>query len=253
MALSENGKEQLIEGAQSLGVSLDEPKVELLDEYLRCIEETNKHTNLTRIIGDEAVTGHFLDALSLAQALPLDTVKSVADVGTGVGVPGVVLKIVFPHLDVVLFDSLNKRITFLNNTIKMLGLEGIEALHLRAEDAGRDARHRGRFDLVTARAVASLDILSEYMLPLAKVGGAFVAYKGKLDESEAVAGEKQIVALGGQAMEIKKVSVPGLAAARVIVLAKKIKATPPKYPRTSSELSRDAKRNQSAKQNSKRG
>lgn len=239
MALSNEGRERLVHGAQTLGIDLTIEQVELLDRYLYLVEETNRHTNLTRITGDDAVTGHFLDALSLASVIPLRSFQSLIDVGTGLGVPGVVLKIVFPHLEVVLLDSLKKRVTFLEQTIEAMKIPNVRAIHMRAEDAGRDPKLRERFDICVSRAVASLYFLSEYSMPLIKQGGLFVAYKGNLDQEELAKGREHIKALGGDKVRVESVTVPGLDAARVLVTSQKSRKTPSLYPRTSSALAKE--------------
>ena len=157
--------------------------------------------------------------------------KKIIDVGTGAGFPGIPLKIYCPALKVVLIDSLAKRLNFLQRVIDELGLTDIECVHLRAEDAGKNAAHREKYDIVTARAVARLSVLSEYCLPLVKVGGMFVALKGAKYKEEIAAAGKALYVLGGKLVSAQQVELPGLDDGRAVVTIKKVKASPKAYPR----------------------
>ena len=157
--------------------------------------------------------------------------KTLVDVGTGAGFPGVPLKIYCPSLKVTLVDSLGKRLRFLEQVISELGLKGIRCEHLRAEDAGRNKKHREQYDYVTARAVARLSVLSEYCLPLAKKGGQFIALKGSRYAEEIDEGEAAVKILGGKIISAEPVKLPGLDDGRAIIKIAKIKATPAQYPR----------------------
>ncbi len=187
--------------------------------------------NLTAITEPEEVAvKHFIDSL-LAYEEADFTGKTLADVGTGAGFPGVPLKIYCPSLKVTLIDSLGKRLKFLQQVIDELGLENITCEHLRAEDAGRDKRFREKFDLVTARAVARLSVLSEYCLPLVKKGGKFVALKGSKYAEEIAEGEAALKILGGKLLSSEPVKLPGLDDGRAIIKIAKTKPTPAQYPR----------------------
>lgn len=223
-------RELLIAGLRELGVAECPSAADNLLRYSEILREKNKVMNLTAITDPtEIVTRHFLDCAALAPYMPQD--GRVLDVGTGAGFPGIPLKIAFPEVEVVLLDSLNKRVKFLNEVIGQLGLSKITAIHGRAEDFARQKEYREQFDLVVSRAVANLSSLSEYCLPYVKVGGRFVSYKsGKLNE-ELVAAQKAIHVLGGEAKEPVYFQLTGTEDERSFVCIEKGKATPKKYPR----------------------
>ena len=223
-------RELLIAGLRELGVAECPSAADNLLRYSEILREKNKVMNLTAITDPtEIVTRHFLDCAALAPYMPQD--GRVLDVGTGAGFPGIPLKIAFPEVEVVLLDSLNKRVKFLNEVIGQLGLSKITAIHGRAEDFARQKEYREQFDLVVSRAVANLSSLSEYCLPYVKVGGRFVSYKsGKLSEELTAAG-KAIHVLGGEAKEPVYFQLTGTEDERSFVCIEKGKATPKKYPR----------------------
>lgn len=216
-------------GAEA-GLSFTEQQLEQFDKYYELLVETNKVMNLTAITEpDEVAVKHMIDSLLAYD--PEMAGKTLADVGTGAGFPGVPLKIYCPQLKVTLIDSLGKRLKFLQNVIDQLGLKGIRCEHLRAEDAGRNKLHREKYDLVTARAVARLSVLSEYCLPLAKKGGMFIALKGSRFAEEIAEGEAAVKLLGGKIISQEQVKLPGLDDGRAIVKITKVKSTPAQYPR----------------------
>lgn len=223
-------RELLTAGLRELGVAECPSAADNLQRYSEILREKNKVMNLTAITDPtEIVTRHFLDCAALAPYMPQD--GRVLDVGTGAGFPGIPLKIAFPEVEVVLLDSLNKRVKFLNEVIGQLGLSKITAVHGRAEDFARQKDYREQFDLVVSRAVANLSSLSEYCLPYVKVGGRFVSYKsGKLNE-ELTAAQKAIHVLGGEAKEPVYFQLTGTEDERSFVCIEKGKATPKKYPR----------------------
>ena len=187
--------------------------------------------NLTAITEPEEVAvKHIIDSL-LAYDKKIFPGKLLADVGTGAGFPGIPLKIYCPELKVVLLDSLAKRLKFLQSVIDTLGLEDITCVHLRAEDAGQNKNYREKYDLVTARAVARLSVLSEYCLPLVKQGGYFIALKGSKFKEEISEGRTAVDILGGEIVSADAVKLPGLDDGRAIIRIRKIKKTPVKYPR----------------------
>lgn len=211
-------------------LSFTEEQLAQFTRYYELLVETNKVMNLTAITEPEDVAvKHMVDSL-LAYEDGMQG-KTLVDVGTGAGFPGVPLKIYCPSLKVTLVDSLGKRLRFLQQVIDELGLKGIRCEHLRAEDAGRSKKHREQYDYVTARAVARLSVLSEYCLPLAKKGGQFIALKGSRFAEEIEEGEAAVKILGGKIISAEPVKLPGLDDGRAIIKIAKIKATPAQYPR----------------------
>ena len=161
----------------------------------------------------------------------MNEVRSMIDVGTGAGFPGIPLKIAFPHIRIVLLDSLNKRLRFLNQVIEELDLENITTLHGRAEDHAKKAEYREKFDLCASRAVANLSTLSEYCLPFVKKDGSFVSYKSGDSDEEIKQAEKAIKILGGEVVKVDKFMLPGSDMGRALVEIRKVKNTPTRYPR----------------------
>lgn len=223
--------EPLLKGAGLLGYQLNELQQQQLVEFYHNLIETNKQVNLTSIVeAQEVAEKHFLDSLTCFSLIPAGT-KKLIDVGTGAGFPGLVLKIYQPQLELVLLDSLQKRVDYLNNLIDLLQLENITAIHGRAEDIGRHSMHREKYDVVVSRAVANLSTLSEYCLPLVKVTGSFIAMKGPKAQQEIMAAHKAIQTLGGQLTEVSEFSLPLSKEERTLIKIKKVAATPAKYPR----------------------
>ena len=223
--------EALISKGKEAGLSFSEKQLEQFSLYFDLLIETNKVMNLTAITEPEEVAvKHIIDSL-LAYDEKVFPGKLLADVGTGAGFPGIPLKIYCPELKVVLLDSLAKRLKFLDNVIETLGLKDITCVHLRAEDAGQNKDHREKYDLVTARAVARLSVLSEYCLPLVKQGGYFIAMKGSKVVEEIAEGRTAVGILGGEIISAEEVKLPGLDDGRAIIRIRKIKKTPVKYPR----------------------
>jgi 16S rRNA (guanine527-N7)-methyltransferase len=219
-------------GARELGVVLDARALDAFALYLEELTLWNQRFNLTAIEDpDEILVKHFLDSLSCATVVDLSTAGSLIDVGTGAGFPGLALKIAFPHLRLVLLDSLEKRLRFLDRLVARLGLEAVTTVHARAEDAGRDPEWREQFEVVTARAVARLGTLSEYCLPFAAVGGVFVAQKGPEVEQELVEAAGAIGTLGGGPPTVQTLTLPGSDVRRSLVTIPKRTPTPPAYPR----------------------
>ena len=223
--------EALISKGKEAGLEFTEKQLEQFSMYFDLLIETNKVMNLTAITEPEEVAvKHIIDSL-LAFDEKIFPGKLLADVGTGAGFPGIPLKIYCPELKVVLLDSLTKRLKFLEAVIEQLGLQDISCVHLRAEDAGQNKDHREKYDLVTARAVARLSVLSEYCLPLVKVGGYFIAMKGSKFKEEISEGLTAVGILGGEIISAEDVKLPGLDDGRAIIRIRKIKKTPVKYPR----------------------
>lgn len=204
------------------GITLTkEQKIQFL-QYYEYLVEKNQVMNLTAITEYEAVVEkHFADSLAAAAVYDIGKAKSVIDVGTGAGFPGIPLKIVYPHLKIVLLDSLNKRVQFLNEVISLLQLKDAQAVHGRAEDYAKKEEYRGKFDFCVSRAVANLSTLSEYCIPFIKIDGLFISYKStKIDEEVKEAGTA-VSLLGGRIEEKKELILPGSDIPRSFILIRK--------------------------------
>ena len=216
---------------ETLHIELSKEQYSQYVTYYNMVVEKNKVMNLTGITEfDEFIDKHYIDSLSIVNAVDMTRVNSIIDVGTGAGFPGIPLKIAFPHLKITLLDSLNKRINFLNEVIEVLGLQNVETCHGRAEDFGHRKEYREQYDLCASRAVANLSTLTEYCLPFVKVGGQFVSYKSGNVDNELKESSKAIKILGGEAGKVCSFVLPGTDFARTLVPIKKIKMTGNKYP-----------------------
>ena len=226
-------KEEFILALKDLEIDITEKQLEQLEIYYNMIIEYNSHTNLTRITEKEEVyLKHFYDSLTIVKAIKLNN-QSILDIGTGAGFPGMVFKILFPNLKVTLVDSLNKRIIFLKEVINTLGLKDIVALHERAEDYA--INNKESFDIVTSRAVASLNILSELCIPFVKLGGYFIPLKADAKE-EINLSKKAIETLGCVIEETIEFQLLKENSKRTIIKMLKNKKTPNKYPRKFNEI-----------------
>lgn len=237
MNFSEDFGNRISKTALLHGVSLSPEQTERLVRYFDMLVEKNKVMNLTAVTDEDGVLiRHFADSLAgiLASGAEKDLMEgkelSLIDVGTGAGLPGMILKIVFPKLKVTLFDSLNKRLIFLNEVIETLGLSGITTVHGRAEDTAHDKNHREKYDIAAARAVADLSVLSEYCLPFVKTGGRFISYKASGCEEEIQRAGKAISTLGGKTESVSEYDA-GDGIRRLAVTLRKEKQTPVRYPR----------------------
>lgn len=225
-------KSRFEEELQKLNITLTEYQKEQFDRYYQMLVEWNKVMNLTGITDyDEVNLKHFTDSLTVVRTLDLNEICSVIDIGTGAGFPGLPIKIAFPNIKVVLLDSLNKRIKFLDAVAEELNLTGIETLHGRAEDYAKKKEYREQFDLCVSRAVANLSTLSEYCIPFVKKNGYFVSYKSGSSDEEIKQSEKAVNILGGEIIKVDKFLLPGTDMGRSLVNIKKLGNTPLKYPR----------------------
>lgn len=223
---------KLQELAQNWNINLSEKQVEQFQIYYEYLIEINQVMNLTAITQkDEVIMKHFLDSLSIVQLIDFSQIENVIDVGTGAGFPGIPLKIAFPHLQVTLMDSLNKRVKFLNETGEKIGVKNMVAIHSRAEELGKNKEYREKYDLCVSRAVANLSTLSEYCIPFVKIGGYFVSYKGNHISQECREASGAIEQLGGKIEKQLEFYLPGSDIERTFIKIKKIKQTPNKYPR----------------------
>ena len=214
---------------QHIGRDLSDLQVTQLCNFGDLLLDWNQRLNLTRITDpQEVILKHFIDSMVLAKFISGVT---FADLGTGAGFPGVPLKILRPDLDIVLMDSLKKRLDFLEVVIKTLNLKGIRTVHARMEDFGRNMLYRGYFDTVSSRAVARLPVLLEYALPVLKVNGLFLAPKGSQFEAELAESEKALLLLGGTVEGIEHFSLGEGAEHRAVIRIRKMKETPSQYPR----------------------
>ena len=217
-------------------ITLTENQYEQFQKYFELLAEWNKKMNLTAITDESGVAlKHFADSLSLLNFVDIPQNSSLADVGTGAGFPGVVLKIARPDIKLTLIDSLNKRLVFLGEVCAQLGIEA-ELIHSRAEDGARDEKLRESFDFAVSRAVARMNVLSEYCLPNVKVGGAFCAMKGAQANEEFKESLNAINTLGGKLEKKYFFELPENGGERAIAVVRKVKNTPQKYPRQSGKI-----------------
>ena len=228
--LKEEFEKQLTKLANRIEIQLSDNQINQFYSYMNILLEWNEKINLTAITNpDEIILKHFIDSLTVSKYIEKNT--TIVDVGTGAGFPGIPLKIVRDDLNIVLVDSLNKRINFLNEVIKDLKLTKIQAIHSRVEEFARDKEYRERFDCATSRAVANLSTLSEYLMPLVKIGGKCLCMKGSEIEGELEQSKNAISILGGKIESINEFKLPNTDMIRNIIILHKEKTTSSKYPR----------------------
>lgn len=225
--------EKLAQAAQSLfNIHLTGRQVMSLITYERELMDWNQKFNLTAIREMEAIrTKHFLDSFSCVLAWKANPPSRLVDVGTGAGFPGLPLKILYPNLQLTLVESVGKKAMFCQHIVRVLGLEGVDVVQARAETIGQELKHRESYDWAVARAVANMNVLSEFLLPLVRVGGMMLAQKGESGPAEAQSAEGAMKLLGGRLKQVVQVNLPGVVDDRFLVLVEKTAATPPKYPR----------------------
>jgi 16S rRNA (guanine527-N7)-methyltransferase len=225
--------EKLIQDASTLfNVHITGRQATSFISYEKELLEWNSKFNLTAIRDSESIrTKHFLDSLSCVLAWKVAPPNRLIDVGTGAGFPGIPLKIIYPNLKLTLVESVGKKAMFCQHIVRVLGLENVDVIQARAEDLGQDMHHREKYDWAVARAVANLNVLSEYLIPLVRVGGTMLAQKGESGPAEAQSAEKAMKILGGKLKQLIPVNLPGVADDRYLILVDKVAATPPKYPR----------------------
>ena len=230
-------KELLCSGCEAIGLTLDDTAVERFDAYARQLVLYNEKVNLTAITApDEIVVKHFVDSLYLTKYISLMDGIKLCDVGTGAGFPGLALLIATPLLRVTLMDAVNKKLDFLRLLTAELGLEA-EVVHVRAEDAGRDQAYREAFDVATARAVAQLNLLSEYCVPLVKVGGVFAPLKAPLSDEERQRGISAAANLGAATEQTDRYTLPDGSEREILIFRKKAE-TNKKYPRNPAQIAK---------------
>lgn len=228
----ELNEEQFIKALQEKGIELSNTQIAQFKKYFELLVEWNEKMNLTAITDQPSVyLKHFYDSVSASFYFDFSKVTTVCDVGAGAGFPSIPIKICFPHLHVTIVDSLNKRITFLNHLSEELHLENVQFVHARAEEFGQNPKYREQFDVVLARAVARLSVLSELCVPLVKQGGYFVALKASAGAEELKDAKKALATLGVKLKEEHNFLLPEENSERILYIFDKVKETPKKYPR----------------------
>lgn len=230
-------KELLLKSCNELGINISNDAVDRFDKYAELLVDYNEKVNLTAITApDDIVIKHFADSLCLMKFVELSSEQKIIDVGTGAGFPGAALLCCDPSLNITMIDSVNKKLDFIRFLVKELGLSA-EIVTIRAEDAAKKVEYREVFDVVTSRAVAALNVLAEYSVPLVKIGGVFAPLKAVLSAEEDARGCSAISNLGAKIVSKNKYSIPD-GSEREIIIAKKISQTSPKFPRAFSQISK---------------
>jgi len=225
-------QQQFIEALKEKGINLNSEQLQQFNKYFELLVEWNEKMNLTAITDQPSVyLKHFYDSISIAFHVDFSKGQSICDVGAGAGFPSIPLKICFPELHVTIVDSLNKRIQFLTHLSEQLGLSNVQFVHARAEEFGQNPVFREQFDIVTARAVARLSVLSELCIPLVKKGGLFVAMKAAAAQGELSDAKEAVSILGAEKTQEYSFTLPVEDSERSLFVFNKVKSTPKKYPR----------------------
>ncbi|PTK28570.1 16S rRNA (guanine(527)-N(7))-methyltransferase RsmG [Mammaliicoccus sciuri] len=225
-------EQTFIDTLKESGITLTDKQIKQFETYFEMLVEWNEKINLTAVTEKEEVyLKHFFDSVTPSFYIDFNEIETICDVGAGAGFPSIPLKIVYPHLQITIVDSLNKRIKFLNELAASLDLDQVNFVHDRAETFGKSQQYRESFDLVTARAVARLSVLSELCLPLVKKGGQFVALKGSQGNEELEDAQFAISVLGGEVKAVNEFTLPLEESMRQIITIDKLRQTPKKYPR----------------------
>ena len=225
--------------AEDVGLELTEDKYNKFIKYMRLLQEWNEKINLTAIVEDEEIVKkHFIDCMKAFKRDEFKNAKTLIDVGTGAGFPGLPIAIMREELNVTLLDSLNKRINFLNTVVSELGLKNVTTIHSRAEDGARKKELREAFDIATSRAVANMSVLSEFCLPYVKVGGNFIALKGPAVDEEINDSRNAIGTLGGKLIDICEVTIEESDLKHNLVVVNKVKECPKTYPRKAGSITK---------------
>lgn len=229
-------RQYLSEGISSCDITIEDNLIDLMLEFMRLVLKKNEIMNLTAIKDElEFIELHLIDSLMIVPFFAKDTGSSI-DIGTGAGIPGIVLKIVKSDWDMTLLDSVLKKLNFLREASETLNLDRIQFVHARAEDASKDNTYREKFDIATARAVASLPVLNELCIPFVKVGGRFIAMKGKYDSYEFDLGSETAKKLGAELVTIQSIQLPYSKAERNIIVYQKTKPTALEFPRSMKKI-----------------
>jgi len=228
------------EASEEAGLELTEVQYEGFIKYMRLLQEWNEKINLTAITEDEEIIKkHFIDCIKAFKSEEIKNAKTIIDVGTGAGFPGLPIAIMNPDCEVTLLDSLNKRINFLNLIVKELNLKNVKTIHARAEDGARNKELREKFDVATSRAVANMAVLSEFCLPYVRINGHFVALKGPAVDEELKDADKAIKTLGGEFKGLIEIEIEDTDLKHNIVEVKKIKQCPKIYPRKAGTVNKN--------------
>ena len=235
-------KKLFTDGIEALSGNVSEAQLVQFEKYSRMLVEWNEKMNLTAVTDPDGIAvKHFLDSILPLYHINFDNISSIADIGTGAGFPGIPLKIMMPEKNVTLIDSLNKRIKFLKAVCEETGLNGVECIHGRAEEMGKNKDYREKYDAVVSRAVANMTVLCEYCLPFVKVGGMFVALKAENADEELELAKPMIGTLGGKVEEVIEAPLPMSDITRKLIVVRKVKGTPPKFPRRADKIKKDKK------------